>query len=429
MLFKDITILDEDFAPRTHMYVGVKDDTICYIGGSMPEQDFGEAYDGNGNLLMSGFVNNHSHTPMMLMRGYGENMMLQDWLEKKIFPFEDRLTGQDVYYATLLGIAEMVRFGTVSTTDMYFFCHDIARAFADSGVKANIGRAITAFGDTDLFSMERFQEAKALYNDYHGAENGRILVDMSLHGEYTSNPQIARQLAEYTKSIGANMHVHVSETSAETEECTMRHGKTPTKYLAELGLFDGPATAAHCVWLTPEDMDILAEKNVAVASCPVSNLKLASGICDVPALMERGVNITLGTDSVASNNNLNMLEEIKLFAILHKGATHNPTLISPKQALQAATVNGARAQGRMDCGLLKEGNKADLIVVDLSAPHMQPVHSAQSNLVYSAVGGDVRLTMVDGVVVYKDGVYPTIDIDKVLFEVGESNKRILGELG
>jgi len=429
MIFKNISILDEDLILKENMYVGIKNDIIDYIGTEEPNNNYGQSYDGNGKVLMCGFFNSHAHTPMTLMRGYGENMSLQDWLAKSVFPFEAKLTGKDVYYGMLLGIAESLRFGIVSTTDMYYFCEDVAKAVLETGVKNNIGRGIVNFSDEDIYNLPGFLETKQLFETYHNAGDGRLKVDVSLHGEYTSNPKTARQLAEYTKQIGANMHIHVSETEFEHEECKKRHnGLTPVQYLNSLNIFDTKSTAAHCVWIEGVDFDILAEKGVTVASCPVSNLKLANGVCNVPLLLKKGVNVAIGTDSVASNNSLNYIEEIKFFAVANKGKQYDPTLITPTQALYAATAAGAKAQDRSDCGKLKMGYKADLVVMDLTKPNMNPIHNLINNIVYSASGSDVLLTMVDGKVLYNNGEYLTLDIEKIIYEVRKVTKRILGEL-
>jgi 5-methylthioadenosine/S-adenosylhomocysteine deaminase len=429
MLFKNITILGENFEARDNMYVGIKGETIDYIDNVEPKTDYGEGYDGKGRLLMSGFYNSHAHTPMTLMRGYGENLSLQDWLTKRIFPFEDKLSGEAVYAGMLLGIAESLRFGIVSTTDMYYFCEDMARAVLESGVKNNLGRGVVNFSEEgDMGDLAAFQETKHLFEAFHNEGNGRLKIDVSLHAEYTSNPKTVLHLAEYMKSAGANMHVHVSETEFEHEECKKRHGMTPVQYLSMHGAFDTKATAAHCVWLEGDDFDVLAEKGVTVASCPISNLKLASGVCNVPLLLKKGVNVAIGTDSVASNNSLNMIEEMKVFAIANKGKQFDPTLITPAETLKAATCAGAKGQGREDCGKLAVGFKADLIVLDLSQPHMHPVHNLANNIVYSASGSDVLLTMTDGRVLYRNGEYLTIDVEKAVFEAEKATERILGEL-
>ena len=430
MLFKNITILDEKLNPVENQYVGVIEDKIEYIGKIFPDNYniFGESYDGKGKLLMSGFVNSHAHSPMTLMRGYGENLLLKDWLEKKIFPFEALLTGEDAYYGTLLAMAESLRYGIVSTTDMYYFSEDMIRGILESETKNNISRSIVNFTGEDFWSLEGAKEMKALYDNHHGEANGKILVDMSLHGEYTSDAKTGRALAEYTKKIGANMHLHLSETKFEHEECIKKRGKTPTAYFADLGLFDTKTTAAHCVWVSEEDMDIFKEKGVTVACNPVSNLKLASGVCNVPRLLGKGINLAIGTDSVASNNSLNFIEEIKMFSIAPKMQFHDPTKVTPSEALYAATRGGALGQGRNDSGLLAKGFKADLIVLDISKANMKPVHNILNNLVYSASGSDVVLTMVDGKVLYREGEYSTIDVEKVVFEVERAAERISNQL-
>ena len=210
--------------------------------------------------------------------------------------------------------------------------------------------------DTEKPAMPPKEMIEA-YEKYNGAADGRVIIDMSLHSEYTSTPDSARQLAEYTKSIGARMQVHVSETKKEHEECKEKYNMTPVKYLNSLGIFDTPTTAAHCVWIEDEDRDILKEKGVSVCVNPVSNMKLASGVCDIPKLLDKGINVTIGTDSAASNNCLDFMEEIKMFALLPKLITGNPKVIKPEQALRAATINGAVAQGRADCGCIRKGNR------------------------------------------------------------------------
>ncbi len=429
MLFENITVLDENLEIIKNAYVATRGDTIAYISTTPPTEDFGEKYDGSGKLLMSGFYNAHAHTPMTLLRGYSENLVLQDWLYTRVFPFESHMTEQDMYWGMLLGLAESLKFGIVSTTDMYLSSDLIAKAMAESKTKGNLSRTVVNFGDENLKDLDVFSQAKALFENYNGTENGRITVDMSLHSEYTSKPKVATQLAEYTSEIGARIHVHISETEREHEECKARNsGLTPAEYLAKHGILDNPTTAAHCVWIDENDRDILLEKGVTVTSCPVSNLKVATGVCNIPKLLESGIPVAIGTDSVCSNNSLNFIEEMKFFALASKGAFYDPTVISPKQTIQSATRVGALSQGRDDCGSIKVGNKADIIVLDINTPNFFPVHDYLNNIVYSANGGDVILTMVDGNVLYKDGVFTTIDIEKVKYNVGEAKSRILKEL-
>ncbi|MEG0292507.1 MAG: amidohydrolase [Anaerovoracaceae bacterium] len=428
MLFKNITLLNEEYKIIPNSYIGIVGNKIEYIGTSKPSKDYGYEYDGRNKLLMPGFVNSHGHSPMTLLRGYGENLGLQDWLNKKVFPFEDKLTGESVYYGTLLAMAESIRYGIVSTTDMYYFSEAMAKAIGESGTKNNISRSITNFADEDLDNMESAKEMKWAYENLNGTCDGRIIVDMSLHAEYTSTPKTVKQLADYTKKIGANMHVHLSETKFEHEECKKKYGMTPTEYLNHYGLFDTKTTAAHCVHLEEEDFKILKEKGVTVACNPISNLKLASGICNVPKLLKQGINVTIGTDSVASNNSLNFIEEMKMFAIAPKMMFNSPEAVTPIETIKAATINGAVAQGRYDTGIIKEGYKADLIVIDISGPNMHPIHNLANNVVYSASSNDVVLTMVDGKVLYENGEYKTIDIEKVIYNVEKITKDIINSL-
>ena len=429
MLFKNITILNENLDVEKERYVLVKGDRIAYIGDKPPAEPCGREYDGRGKLLMSGFFNAHAHSPMTLMRGYGENLALQDWLTKKIFPFEDKLDSNAVYWGTMLAMAESLKFGIVSTSDMYYFCEDMAEAVAECGAKSNISRSVINITGEDPQTLTSMKENTDFYNKYHNTADGRIRVDMSLHGEYTSDARTARVLADCARDAGdVIMHVHLSETKLEHEECKQRHGMTPAAYMEKMGLFDVPALAAHCVYAEDDDMDIFRAKGVTVATNPVSNMKLASGVCNASKVIDKGVNLAIGTDSVASNNSLNFIEEMKTLAISSKVYYADPTLIKPKDALRAATSGGAMAQGRTDSGILKVGNKADLIVLDISGPNMHPVHSLINNIVYSCSGGEVIMTMVDGNVLYENGIYSLIDIEKTVYEVEKATQRILERL-
>jgi len=430
VLFKNIGIIDENFNFRPGCFVGIKDERIAYIGDCAPDADYGESYDGVGKLLIPGLYNAHSHNAMTLMRGYAENEVLDVWLNKHIFPFEARLDNEAVYNGAMLAAAEMLRFGVVGCTDMYFDAEANARAVLESGIKMNMALPMTCFDDSELKELPIYRQIMQVVPKYNGAGGGRLKTDLSIHAEYTSTEKTVGQMAALAKELGLNMHLHLSETRAEHEECKARRGgRSPAKYFLDNGAFDVPATAAHCVWVEEEDMEILLEKGVTVASCPVSNLKLASGFCPAPRMLEKGINYALGTDGVASNNNLNLFEEMKLAAILFKGSTGDPTAVSARQALYACTRAGALSQGRQDCGLIKEGFRADLAVLEVQGrPYMHPCHDMLHNLVYSAQGSDVCLTMADGRVLYRDGVYTTIDIERVIANAEISVNRILKEL-
>jgi len=430
MLFSNIDILDENLDLKKNQYVAIKDSRIAYIGDSKPDEDFGEVYDGYGKLLMTGFVNAHSHSAMTLMRGYAENLALSDWLNTRIFPFEAKLDDEAIYSGVMLAAAEMLRFGIVSTTDMYFGAESTRKAVLESGVKMNFSLCVTCFDDRGLKELPVHSEFESAFDAFHNAADGRLKLDLAPHAEYTTTPRVIEDIGAFAKEKGLNVHVHLSETKSEHEGAKERRGgRTAARYFYDLGLFDAPTTAAHCVWLEGDDFDLLKEKGVTVASCPVSNIKLASGFVDAPLMLKKGMKFALGTDSVASNNNLNILEEVKLFATLFKASSGDPTAITPKEALYAATRAGALSQGREDCGALKVGNRADLIVIDMkNKPYLAPCHDVVNNIVFSALGSDVCLTMVDGNVLYRDGLYTTIDIERVVANAEESVRRILSRL-
>lgn len=428
MLFRNIDLLDENFALQRGQYVGVKDGVIAYIGDTAPAEDYGASYDGRHRLLLPGFFNVHSHAPMTLLRGYAENLPLQRWLNEKVFPFEDKLSDESAYYGTLLAIAEMLASGTVSFTDMYFFLDGMTKAILESGIKCNLSRGLTVFDDSDYEQTAAYQDNLRLLDEWNGANGGRLLADLCIHGEYTSTPKVVEAVAAQAKARGARMHIHLSETQAEHEECKQRHGMTPAAYMQARGVFDVPATAAHCVWLEGEDFDILKAHGVTVACCPASNLKLASGYADIPRMLDMGINVALGTDGAASNNNLNILQDIYLFGVVYKGFYRDSTLITPAQALYAATRAGALSQGRTDTGRLAVGCRADLCVINTDTPQFTPMTDAACNVVYAAQGADVRLTMVDGEVLYRDGAYTTIDIEKVKAEAQRHTDAILRSL-
>ncbi|NLF80774.1 MAG: amidohydrolase [Clostridia bacterium] len=432
MLFEDVTLVDEHFKLRRHMYLGVYGACIDYLGDAPPPNAYryGETYGAGRSLLLTpGFYNAHSHAPMHVLRGYGENLALDDWLQRRIFPFEDRLTADDIFWACKMGIAEMLRFGIVSTTDMYMRGEAMGRAFATSDIKANFSVGTICMADRDFRDLPQYAETLALREQFHNWGDGKLRVEFSLHGEYTSHQRVAATLAEAAAETGSAIHVHVAETAAEVAGCKERHGGlSPVQYLDSLGFFEMPVTAAHCVHIDGADIAILKQKRVSVAHCPKSNLKLASGFCPAARLLAAGVNVALGTDSVASNNNLNMLEELKTFALIHKGISGDATLITPAEALYAATRAGALAQGREDCGLLKEGWRADIAVFDIDRIYMRPAHDLLNNLVYAGCGSDVCLTMVDGGVLYRDGSFPTLDIEELLYHTDETCRRVLDEL-
>lgn len=431
MLFEDIAIVDENFDTQIHKWVGVKGDKIDYIGNAAPQnaQEYGAVYDGRGKLLMPALYNAHSHAPMTLLRGYAENLPLQSWLEQKCWPFEDKMTVEDNYWGCNLALAEMARFGVVSMSDMYYATPKRAQAVDEAGMKANLCEGLLAFESKPYSEYPICAQNEQYVREFNGAANGRLRMDYNIHAEYTSCEQVCRDIVDIVKEKGLRLHVHASETKSEVAECRERHeGKSPIEYFESIGVFDVPCTAAHCVWVSDEDVAILAEKHVFVANNPASNMKLASGFAPIHKMLEAGVPVCLGTDGMASNNNHNMFKDLYLMALIYKGYELDPTILTPKQVVCAATRTGALSQGRDDCGLLKEGFKADLCVLDVDGPQWCPENDLLTNVVYAGQGSDVVLTMCDGEVVYREGEWPTIDVERSKAEVAERTARIQSEL-
>ena len=422
-LFSHITAVTMDEAMHVYYdcFVGVTDGKISYLSKLEPRIMPAQIVNGEGMVLMPGLINCHTHLPMSLLRGYADDVELATWLNDCIFPREDRLDGRAVKAATLLSIAECLRFGVTSVSDMYNFCDEIAEAVAQSGIKANLSRGTLLFGENfDFETYPACQELVALRDKWDGYDEGRIKVEASVHAEYTSDHRLWDALGEYALNEGLGMHVHLSETKQEHEACKERYGLTPAQILDCHHVFDGGGMAAHCVWLEPEDMALLAKRHVTAVHCPVSNLKLASGCADVTAMIRAGMNVALGTDSSASNNNLDLFEEIKAASLMAKGRSLDPKALPAEAPLMMATVCGAKAQRReKECGMIKVGMDADLIMLDFTAPHLMPCHNVLSHLAYSASGHDVIMTMVRGKMLYAGGKFLTIDLDAVVRELAE----------
>ena len=401
-------------------FVAVEGDKITSVGQERPQGTFDREINGKGNVLMPGFVNAHTHVPMTAMRGYGDGNNLQDWLHNFIFPTEAKWDDRAVACCTDLGLAEMIASGVTTIADMYMRTNVIAGRVAACGINANLSCGGVFFGtDFDPETVHDCAAQRELTEQWHGYNNGQILVDASIHGEYTSSAPLWEWMANYAREKGLGMHVHISETHTEHEECKARHGGlTPIQVLDRHGVWDGRAIAAHCVWTTPEDWAIMAEKGISAIHNPMSNLKLGSGIAPVAALRKAGVNVALGTDGVSSNNCTDLFGDLKIAAILQNGANCDPLALLPGEALEMATANGGKALGRKT-GSIQAGYDADLILVDFNALNLTPCHDVISNLVYAAHGSNVTMNMARGKVIYENGEFLTIDIDRVKREVQE----------
>jgi 5-methylthioadenosine/S-adenosylhomocysteine deaminase len=422
LLFSDIVLITMDGARPVlkHGYVGIEGRKISYVGDKAPAESATRVISGSRRLLMPGIINSHSHLPMSLLRGYADDYRLQEWLFDHVFPAESKLDERCVAAGIRLGLAECARFGIISCTDMYYYLPQIAEAVIESGLKANITNALLCL-DMDNFDFEKDRstiENREVLARFKNNGDGRLIVDAGIHAEYTSGPAAWQKCAAFAAENNLRMQIHLSETQTEHEACIKKYGKTPTAILNENGVFSRKTTAAHCCWLSEEDMDILAAAGATAAHCPISNLKLSAGAAQVVKMQAHGMNVALGTDGVCSNNNLDMFEEIKTAALLQKYLTKDPTALPAYEAVKLATVNGAVGQGReKETGKIAEGFDADMIMLNLDAPHLFPVNDPCSTVAYAARGSDVCLTMVQGKIIYENGEYKTLDIEKIRSEV------------
>lgn len=390
--------------------LGIEGERIAFVG-EMPK-DFQPDRNINceNNLLMPGFVNAHTHLPMTLFRSAADDVELNSWLFDHIFPLEDKLTEESAYWGTQLAMLELLRCGVTCVNDMYFFSDAVARSIDESGMRALIGRGISS--DDHGGGPKRLEEGAELYKRWHGKAEGRIQVSIAPHAEYTCSDEDLEAAANLAKELNCRIHVHVSESFSEHEQCKEKHGMTPLFRLEKFGLIGPQSLLAHCVQVELEDIALIAAKKAHILHCPQSNCKLGSGIAPLPVFMAQKINIALGTDGAGSNNNLDLLEEIRLCALIHKGFNNNATMVNALQAISMGTRGGALALG-FDSGILEAGALADIIMIDTSAPHMLPRNNLVAHIAYSAQSSDVLLTMINGKILYERGEYYSLDADLI----------------
>nr|WP_245987643.1 amidohydrolase [Cohnella lupini] len=421
--------MDEQM-PQYQGWMSIEGDRIAALGeGKAPEREIElatETLDGSGLLFMPGLVNTHGHAAMSLLRGLADDLALQDWLQNHMWPTEAKFTGDDVYWGSALAAAEMIKSGTTTFVDMYDHMHRVGEVVEKSGMRASLTRGVIGLCPEDV-QKAKLADAIQFAKDWHGAANGRISVMISPHAPYTCPPDYILKFVEAAHELDLAMHTHMSETIAEVEQNVRDYGYRPVEHLDRLGMFGRPTLVAHAVHLNDEEIALLAERNVYVSHNPVSNLKLASGVARVPELMRAGVTVSLGTDSAASNNNLDLFQEITMAALLHKGVSGDPTVIPAAEALRMGTVNGARSIGLGGVtGQLKAGLKADFIALSIAQAHFVPLTDYISHLAYAARGSDVAHVWVDGKQLLRDGQLLTLDEEKILAEAERCFQRLKG---
>ena len=376
----------------------VKDNQIVFIGQDYIGAD--EEYDVKGNLLMPTFKNAHAHSPMTFLRSNADDMPLQEWLEKQIFPYEAKLTEDDVYFLTKLAILEYLSSGIGAVSDMYFINKPIAKACNEYGFRNSILNGIVK-SDINKGIFKILDDEK----EYIESLGEFVKYNVGIHAEYSNSLESLKEVSRYIHKYKLPIFAHMSETKKEVEDCIKIYNKTPVELFNELGLFDFGGTVYHMVYPKENDLKILKERNINVVTCPASNLKLASGIANIKKMLDLGINVAIGTDGPASNNSLDMFKEMYLAYALQKVLLNQAQAIEAKDILKMALCNGSKAMGLEKLDGLKVGNYADFIEVDLNMPNMQPENNIINNLVYSCGKQNIKMTVINGKELYKDGKY------------------------
>lgn len=391
--------------------------------GTLAEKGNLTVLNGQDYLVFPGFVNCHTHAAMAMLRGYADDLPLMIWLEQKIWPRETFLEKGDIYWGSQLAVLEMLKSGTTTFADMYFYMEETAQVALEAGIRACLSRGMVGAGPNRETAV---QESESLVQTWHGQGEGRISCMFGPHAPYTCPPEYLKRVMALADTYGVGLHIHLAETRQEVEDIRRQYGLRPIELMESIGLFDGRhVLAAHCVHLAENEMAILARHQVGIAHNPESNMKLASGIAPVPQLLAHGAVVGLGTDGAASNNNLDMLEEMRSCALLHKVAQMDPTVMPAPLVLELATKRGAAALGLKDTGSLAPGQKADLVMLKLREPHLTPLHDPIANLIYAARSTDVQTVIVDGRIVMKDRHMLTMDEERILYEAAVRGRALV----
>lgn len=379
--------------------IQIDGDRISYVGDKPGNQDivWDREIDAQGNVVMPGFKNAHTHSAMTFLRSYADDLPLQEWLFNRVFPMEDKLTPEDVYWCTILANMEYLTSGITANFDMYKLNEANAKASKDVGFRTVLCGSINDFGGT----VQEIEEEYLRFNDY----DPLISYQLGFHAEYTTGKPILEEMAALSQKRKAPVYTHNSETKNEVEGCIERYGMTPTALLDQLGMFEYGGGGFHCVHMSEEDLQICKDKNIWVVTNPASNMKLASGIAPIQKMLDQGINLAIGTDGPASNNCLDMFREMFLVTALQKLSIPDAAALDAREVLQMATVGGAHAMCLPDCDVLAPGKYADLIMLDLQQPNMQPMNNIVKNIVYSGSKQNVVMTMINGKILYENGKF------------------------
>jgi 5-methylthioadenosine/S-adenosylhomocysteine deaminase len=425
MILTDCTYLNPQMQwEKGHIYI--RNGIIQSISNDIPIQVPTEedCYSGKGKLLIPGLMNLHTHIAMTLFRGFADDLPLHQWLETKIFPIEAKLTPEAVYYGSLLGIAECIRSGCTFFNDMYFFTEETIKAVERSGI-----RALLSPGMMDNSGPEKIQTVLSMHREYNGAANGRVSIFFGPHAPYTCNLSFLSNIAETAQKHGIGIHIHLNETEKEVHDFQKEHdGVLPIIKIAQTGLFQNPTIAAHCVHVSEEERQVLLDHNVLVVNIPASNLKLSSGIAPIQSYLEKGIQVAIGTDGASSNNQLNMMLEMRLSSLLGKIVpAKNPKAMDAKTTFEMATKIPGQWLFPEKSGIIKEGAFADLVFLSMNHPSSTPCFHPISNIVYASNGSEVESVIVQGKFLMKDKVITTFDEQHVIQKVNEIVTKLTGQ--
>ena len=400
--------------------VWIDDDRIIYVGPKIhSEFEFDRVINCGRNLLMPGFKNAHTHSPMTFLRSYADDLPLQEWLEKAIFPLEDKLQPGDQYHLAKVAFAEYLTSGITACFDMYYSPIETAKAAIDTGFRAVLVGTVTKY-------KESVEEMKAAYKTINQM-NSLVRYELGFHAEYTANEEILKELARASEELKAPIWSHISETALEVEECIIRHGMTPAAYIESLGLYKHGGGGFHGVHFREEDFAVYKRNNLTVVTNPSANTKLASGIAPVARFLKEKINVAIGTDGPASNNALDFFREMFLVTGLAKLREQDASVVNAIDVLKMATVNGAHALGLHDADILAKGKLADMIMIDLMTPNMQPINNIEKNIVYSGSKSNVYMTMINGKILYENGDFFFEEPIEVIYERAQAiTDRIKG---
>ena len=416
----NILIKNTNILTPTEMIKGsilIKDDIISEISVNISEEGVDKVIDGTDKITLPGLINTHTHLSMDLFRGLADDLALDEWLNDHIWPMEANLNGWYCYIGALLGACEMIKSGTTTFCDMYFYMEDVAKAIAESGIRGVLSYGMIDFADAEKRENE-FKENISLFENCNGMADGRIKVFLGPHSPYTCSKELLIRAREEADKYGMGIHIHVGETQKEVNDLLESTGMRPFEYLDSLGLLGPDVLAAHAVWLSDSEIEIIKEKGVKLSHNPCSNMKLASGISPVDKLLKEGVCVSLGTDGSSSNNNLDLFEEMKFASLLQKVDSLNPEALNALETLKMATINGAKALGLEDeIGSIEVGKKADLILIDTNAVNLTPDSTdLTSNIVYAANGANVDTTICNGQILMENRKVLSLDEEKILAE-------------